>query len=67
MWSCVFRSSQTDQFQKYINRYGSGLVIYWNGFIEDLQEGANAAGCILVDAFPTGSALRVLPKLSLHL
>ena len=41
-----------DQFWSYVNRFGSGLVIYWFGFIGQLDNNRNA-GIILMDHFPT--------------
>ncbi len=39
-----------DQFYGYKNRYGPGMVIYWFGFIDELQ--ADQTGILLVDDFP---------------
>ena len=41
-----------DQFWSYVNRFGSGMVIYWFGFINQLDNNRNA-GIILMDHFPT--------------
>ena len=41
-----------DQFWSYVNRFGSGLVIYWFGYISQLDNNRNA-GLILMDHFPT--------------
>ena len=38
------------QFRQYVNRFGSGLVIYWFGFIEDLPF---EESILVLDAFPT--------------
>ena len=40
-----------EQFSKYVNRYGPGMVIYWFGFIGNLQ-GADA-DLVLVEDFPS--------------
>jgi len=40
-----------DQFLSYVNRYGSGLVIYWFGFIEELNN-MQQDGILLMDKFP---------------
>lgn len=40
-----------DQFLSYVNRYGSGLVIYWFGFIEELNN-MQQDGILLMDQFP---------------
>jgi len=41
-----------DQLWSYINRFGSGLVIYWFGYVSQLDVHRNA-GIILRDSFPT--------------
>ena len=40
-----------NQFWSYTNRYGPGMVIYWFGFIEELNVNMEQ-GIMLVDAFP---------------
>ncbi|XP_022103883.1 uncharacterized protein C15orf41 homolog [Acanthaster planci] len=40
-----------DQFWSYVNRFGSGLVIYWFGFIEEFAT-SSEQGIILADDFP---------------
>ncbi|XP_038059616.1 CDAN1-interacting nuclease 1-like isoform X1 [Patiria miniata] len=40
-----------DQFWSYVNRFGSGLVIYWFGFIEELAT-SSEQGIIVADDFP---------------
>ena len=30
------RDQALGQYQKYVNRFGPGLVIYWHGYIRDL-------------------------------
>ncbi|XP_026705505.1 uncharacterized protein C15orf41 homolog isoform X2 [Athene cunicularia] len=41
-----------DQFWSYWNRFGPGLVIYWYGFIEEL-DCHRERGILLKDCFPT--------------
>jgi len=41
-----------DQFWSYWNRFGSGLVIYWFGYIKQLDSNREA-GIVLLDHFPT--------------
>jgi len=50
---CDDFSMQTarDQFLSYVNRYGPGLVIYWFGFIEELN-GMHQDGVLLMESFP---------------
>ena len=32
----LHRVQSAEQYQRYINRFGPGLVIYWHGFLADL-------------------------------
>lgn len=48
-----------DQFTKYVNRYGPGMVVYWFGFVDELQEGESSL--ILVDSFPSAEDIVQLP------
>eukprot|EP00090_Calanus_glacialis_P004886 TRINITY_DN13672_c0_g1_i2.p1 TRINITY_DN13672_c0_g1~~TRINITY_DN13672_c0_g1_i2.p1 ORF type:complete len:316 (-),score=126.20 TRINITY_DN13672_c0_g1_i2:21-929(-) len=41
-----------DQFWSYMNRFGPGMVIYWFGYINQLDTN-RSAGIILTDHFPT--------------
>lgn len=52
-----------DQFYSYWNRFGSGMVIYWFGFIEDLN---NIDGIMITDHFPDNfiKLSPILPKLT---
>ena len=50
-----------EQFSKYVNRYGPGMVIYWFGFVDDLQD-ANS-DLVLVDKFPSREDMTQLPCL----
>eukprot|EP00112_Aurelia_sp_Birch-Aquarium-sp1_P001616 Seg1174.6 transcript_id=Seg1174.6/GoldUCD/mRNA.D3Y31 product="putative protein C15orf41-like" protein_id=Seg1174.6/GoldUCD/D3Y31 len=40
-----------DQFWSYTNRFGSGMVIYWFGYIDELDNNRNR-GIVLHDKFP---------------
>ncbi|KAK8724950.1 hypothetical protein OTU49_011000 [Cherax quadricarinatus] len=46
------RTYLKDQFWSYWNRFGPGLVIYWFGFIEELDEYRDK-GIMLRDSFPS--------------
>ena len=50
-----------DQFWSYWNRFGPGLVIYWFGYIEQLNRNTEA-GILLADSFPT-NITRFKPEL----
>lgn len=44
----VHREQGLKQFQSYVNRYGPGLVIYWMGFVEELNTDADVRpACLL--------------------
>ena len=53
------REYMKDQFTKYVNRYGPGMVVYWFGFVDELQEEENSL--ILVDSFPSTEDIVQLP------
>lgn len=62
--SCLFatcREHTQEQFSKYVNRYGPGMVIYWFGFIDDLQDADS--DLVLVDSFPSSEDTIQLPCL----
>lgn len=52
-----------EQFQKYINRFGPGMVIYWHGFIDDLQD--LDENLVLMDCFPAAQSIAQLPSMQL--
>ena len=41
-----------NQLRGYWNRYGTGLVIYWFGFISDLRISSVKEGILIKEAFP---------------
>ncbi|ETE72946.1 hypothetical protein L345_01218, partial [Ophiophagus hannah] len=53
---CSHQAYLNDQFWSYWNRFGPGLVIYWYGFIEELDCHRNR-GILLKDCFPTDIAV----------
>ena len=57
------REHMQDQFSKYVNRYGPGMVIYWFGFVEELQDAAS--DLVLADGFPAATDIMQLPCLML--
>lgn len=42
------------QYRKYLNRYGCGAVVYWEGFVDDLSRPALEEGLLLLDGCPSG-------------
>ena len=62
-----YRLEGRDQFQKYVNRIGPGMVIYWFGLVEDL--GSGDGDVLLLGDFPPPEAicrLKTLPVCGLH-
>lgn len=41
-----------DQYWPYYNRFGPGLVIYWFGFIDELNSGERERGILIMDHLP---------------
>lgn len=46
-----------EQFQGYVNRFGPGMVIYWHGIVDELNNDPNV---LLVDSFPPSSDITKL-------
>lgn len=61
------REQALAQYQKYVNRFGPGLVIYWHGFIADLAQLPGGEDVLLLDDFPQPQHLLTLPRLPLKL
>ncbi|KAH9288554.1 hypothetical protein KI387_032671 [Taxus chinensis] len=51
------------QFQMYVNRFGPGLVIYWFGYIDDLNDHPDV---LLLDHFPNDDELYCLARLNVQ-
>ena len=51
------RLAASEQYERYVNRFGPGLVIYWHGFIADLDK-ANAVLLLLLRLVPCSAQLR---------
>lgn len=49
------------QFQRYVNRFGPGLVIYWFGFVDELNDHPDV---LLLDHFPNDDEIYCLPRLN---
>lgn len=49
----VMDQDYEDSIRAYVNRFGPGMVIYWNGFVEDYQTNMfQDAGVLVCDHFP---------------
>eukprot|EP00897_Mesotaenium_endlicherianum_P006631 jgi/Mesen1/5997/ME000304S05015 len=57
------RMNASEQFQRYVNRFGPGLVIYWFGYIDDLNDHPDV---LLLDHFPSQEEIYCLPTLSVE-
>jgi hypothetical protein len=54
------RQQRELQYEKYINRYGPGAIIYWYGFVEEIA--ATEHDLLLLSSFPMDIVqLRRLP------
>ena len=51
------------QFSVHVNRYGPGMVVYWFGFIDDLQNADS--NLVLSHGFPAAQDITSLPCLPL--
>lgn len=52
-----------EQYQKYVNRYGSGMVIYWFGVVDELVTADE--NIVLVSEMPRSSEIVKLPCLDM--
>jgi len=57
----IHQQQAQDQYQKYVNRYGSGMVIYWFGVVEELASAADSS-ITLVSELPPLSEITTLPS-----
>jgi hypothetical protein len=48
------------QYRTYLNRYGSGAVIYWLGFVADLAAAGGDGEVLLLERFPAPGDVRLL-------
>lgn len=54
-----------EQYQSYCNRFGSGMVIYWHGYLAHLQHFEE--NVLLADGLPPIQEITMLPRLPLSL
>jgi hypothetical protein len=54
----TYKNKGLEQFQGYVNRYGPGMVIYWFGYLADLN---NHPDVYLIDDFPPEEEIICLP------
>ncbi|GLJ52497.1 hypothetical protein SUGI_1117000 [Cryptomeria japonica] len=57
------KTQGVQQFQMYVNRFGPGLVIYWFGFIDELNDHSDV---LLLDHFPNDNELHCLTRLDVQ-
>ncbi|PSC74291.1 NAD(P)-binding [Micractinium conductrix] len=59
----LHRQQTAEQYERYVNRFGPGLVIYWHGFIADLNAEENV---LLMDRFPTADEIKIVQVLKFN-
>ena len=57
------RQQAEEQYEKYINRFGPGAVVYWFGYAAGLK--AACPGVLLLDGLPAARDIVTLPCLPL--
>lgn len=55
------RQQAAEQYRKYVNRYGAGMVVYWFGLLDELAEADEDV--ILVAELPPEREILRLPLL----
>eukprot|EP00250_Pteridium_aquilinum_P005612 c15684_g1_i1 orf=41-973(+) len=60
---CSHKNQAELQFQRYVNRFGPGMVIYWFGFVDELN---NHPDVLLLDSFPSKQDIYCLPSLTVY-
>ena len=65
MCTCPYRQQVLEQYQKYVNRCGPGMVVYWFGMIDELV--GSDDNIILVSQLPASTAILKLPCLKLSI
>jgi CDAN1-interacting nuclease 1 len=59
----VHKQQAEDQYSKYVNRFGPGLVIYWHGHLVDLD--SSYEDILVMDRFPDRREMIMLPRVPL--
>lgn len=52
----------SDQLWSYWNRFGPGMVIYWDGFVDEIQDVKRHSGILVCDKFPESDVVLMSPK-----
>jgi CDAN1-interacting nuclease 1 len=64
----LHRHHLEEQYRRYCNRFGPGMVIYWHGYVALVgsETGGEGEGVLVADGFPEKDELMVLPRLQVE-
>lgn len=57
----LLRKWLDEQYKSYVNRFGPGVVIYWHGYLRDVE--ASGEDVLVLGAFPDSNDITKLPVL----